>query len=338
MKRIIAMALVIAMCLCVPAYAAVDINTEVAKLEQSKVVSLAFKGVTEYELGDKGKYVTNINTYLRKWGYGTMKGSKFTAETEHWVTTFQYANGFTVTGTVDRTLYAVLKSSSGAMKYATYCRLMGWLIKGDTGSKVQTLQQMLRHAGYYRGKIDGVFGSVLQASVKKAAKKFGLTYSMGEADDSFMEALIYECSETDSLADGRETINYIMQYLSKYIGKKFTSGAKGFFSIFKKYGVTIPNSNAGVYKSKAGQRVEDIEDIKTGDIICFYDKKLKLPYKHVAMYIGNAKYICVNPKTGKLETFNFLQYNAAAPDRTQFAVALRFVQNDNLTAKAEGWL
>lgn len=46
---------------------------------------------------------------------------------------------------------------------------------GDSGSHVKKLQQALQNKGYYKGKIDGIYGSGTTAAVKAFQKKHGLS-------------------------------------------------------------------------------------------------------------------------------------------------------------------
>ena len=49
------------------------------------------------------------------------------------------------------------------------------LKSGSTGAQVRTLQTKLKNWGYYRGTIDGIYGSGTKAAVIKFQKKNGLT-------------------------------------------------------------------------------------------------------------------------------------------------------------------
>ena len=49
------------------------------------------------------------------------------------------------------------------------------LKSGSTGAQVRTLQTKLKNWGYYRGTIDGIYGSETKAAVIKFQKKNGLT-------------------------------------------------------------------------------------------------------------------------------------------------------------------
>ncbi len=49
------------------------------------------------------------------------------------------------------------------------------LKQGNTGANVKTLQQKLKNWGYYKGKVDGIFGSQTKSAVIYFQKKNGLT-------------------------------------------------------------------------------------------------------------------------------------------------------------------
>jgi len=49
------------------------------------------------------------------------------------------------------------------------------LKQGNTGSYVKTMQQKLKNWGYYKGNVDGIFGSQTKAAVISFQKKNGLT-------------------------------------------------------------------------------------------------------------------------------------------------------------------
>lgn len=47
--------------------------------------------------------------------------------------------------------------------------------QGNTGSTVRTIQQKLKNWGYYKGSVDGIFGSKTKEAVKYFQRKNGLT-------------------------------------------------------------------------------------------------------------------------------------------------------------------
>ena len=46
--------------------------------------------------------------------------------------------------------------------------------QGDSGSTVRTIQQKLKNWGYYKGNVDGIFGSQTKSAVISFQKKNGL--------------------------------------------------------------------------------------------------------------------------------------------------------------------
>lgn len=46
---------------------------------------------------------------------------------------------------------------------------------GSTGDEVKTLQKKLKELGYYKGEIDGIFGSQTQSAVKSFQRNVGIT-------------------------------------------------------------------------------------------------------------------------------------------------------------------
>ncbi|NLH00902.1 MAG: spore cortex-lytic enzyme [Clostridiales bacterium] len=47
--------------------------------------------------------------------------------------------------------------------------------RGSTGSMVSKIQTVLKNQGFYKGAVDGVFGSATESAVKAYQKRFGLT-------------------------------------------------------------------------------------------------------------------------------------------------------------------
>lgn len=62
------------------------------------------------------------------------------------------------------------------------------LKQGSTGSTVKTVQQKLKNWGYYKGKVDGIFGSATKEAVKYFQRKNGLTVD-GIVGDKTLKAL-----------------------------------------------------------------------------------------------------------------------------------------------------
>jgi len=73
------------------------------------------------------------------------------------------------------------------------------LSSGDTGSKVEDLQTVLKHKGFYSGKIDGIFDSDVKSAVKAFQKSAGLESDgiAGEYTLCSLYSMIYPVAKAD---------------------------------------------------------------------------------------------------------------------------------------------
>ncbi|MDP2858397.1 MAG: peptidoglycan-binding protein [Bacillota bacterium] len=62
------------------------------------------------------------------------------------------------------------------------------LEKGSVGEDVEELEWMLQTLGYYRGRVDGIYGPMLEAAVKSLEKRYGLPQT-GKVDGRLLEML-----------------------------------------------------------------------------------------------------------------------------------------------------
>lgn len=131
------------------------------------------------ERGDRGDAVTNLQVMLTAAGYqpGPTDGV-FGPKTEAAVKQLQSARSLATTGIVDQTTWNVL---TGLLPTIL-------LQRGDRGSEVRSLQQLLASAGYAVGVIDGIFGQLTESAVEafQADKGFSVT---GLVDRATLDAL-----------------------------------------------------------------------------------------------------------------------------------------------------
>ena len=152
MKRFAALLLVLVMM--VPALA----------MAESKIV----------KYGMTGPEVLHVQTRLQYYGYYTGKlDSVFGAAVSRAVKAFQAANQLKVDAKVGPLTSAELDSDTAVSKKKT--EENATLAYGSHGDQVKKLQTALKETLYYTGKIDGIFGSEVNAAVKNFQASAGLT-------------------------------------------------------------------------------------------------------------------------------------------------------------------
>ncbi len=132
------------------------------------------------EPGDTGEGVKKVQRRLKKLGYydGSIDGD-YGSGTKAAVKSFQKKNGLNVTGRVNKSTLDKL-NSSGAKKADSSDKKDsgssdGTCAAGDSGDAVRKVQRRLKKLGYYKGSIDGDFGSGTKDAVKRFQKKNGLS-------------------------------------------------------------------------------------------------------------------------------------------------------------------
>lgn len=133
--------------------------------------------------GAEGSEVAAIQRRLQIHGFkpGTLD-SIYGYRTLLAVKAFQQSQELPVTGVVDKDTWIALATDPPATINNAI------LTKGNTGSKVKTLQVRLESQGFEPGPVDGVFGSRTLAAVKRFQEFQGLEVS-GIVDDTTWKAL-----------------------------------------------------------------------------------------------------------------------------------------------------
>ena len=75
--------------------------------------------------------------------------------------------------------------------------------QGDSGSTVRTIQQKLKNWGYYKGNVDGIFGSQTKSAVISFQKKNGLTAD-GIVGNATLRALGMPTGTTSSAVNNND--------------------------------------------------------------------------------------------------------------------------------------
>ena len=131
---------------------------------------------------------------------------------------------------------------------------------GSTGSEVRTIQEKLKRWGYYTGNVDGIYGSLTVAAVKKFQQKNGLTVD-GIAGPKTLNAMgIMTSSSSGSTSSNSSDVNLLARLIyGEARGESYTGQvAVGAVVLNRVKSSSFPNTIAGViYQSGAFDAVSD---------------------------------------------------------------------------------
>lgn len=132
----------------------------------------ASSGTPTLQLGARGVAVSSLQTILKQKGFdpGPADGY-FGPQTLAAVKGFQKANGLQVDGVVGPHTWAKLKASGGSASTGGGTpAAMPTLKRGSQGAAVKTLQTLLKQKGFDPGPVDGDFGPMTDATVRRFQK------------------------------------------------------------------------------------------------------------------------------------------------------------------------
>lgn len=132
---------------------------------------------------------------------------------------------------------------------------------GSTGSEVSTIQDKLKRWGYYTGNVDGIYGSLTVAAVKKFQQKNGLTVD-GIAGTQTLTAMGITSSSSSggSSTNNSSNVNLLARVIYGEARGEPYSGqvAVGAVILNRVKSSQFPNTIAGVvYQSGAFDAVAD---------------------------------------------------------------------------------
>lgn len=143
-------------------------------LSQAPVLLSQASNGSLLQLEDSGEAVTQLQTRLSSLGYydGPISGV-FGELTQSAVINFQQRNGLSPDGIAGAETFAAIDRAAApdtaprndSSDTAIPVAAGGFVLLGDTGSDVTTLQQRLTALGYYQGAVDGQFGSQTEAAL-----------------------------------------------------------------------------------------------------------------------------------------------------------------------------
>lgn len=121
-----------------------------------------------WRLGDRGEQITLIQESLAVAGFAAGTNGIFDSETQEAVRQFQQARGLAVDGIVGPQTIAALPAVGGTNSTS---------VRANSANRynVQALQRRLREQGFYRGPIDGVWGSQTQTALEAAQRAYSVS-------------------------------------------------------------------------------------------------------------------------------------------------------------------
>lgn len=147
------------------------------------ITATALAAYSTIPYGEQSNEVRKMQNALKKKGFysGAVDG-KFGPSTKSAVIKYQKYLGITADGKPgNKTLTALYegrsalnKTSNTAVRNSIETNNPRTLYYGQTGTRVKNLQRALYKAGVYKGSIDGVFGDLTLAAVKKYQSRAGL--------------------------------------------------------------------------------------------------------------------------------------------------------------------
>lgn len=154
---------------------------------------------------------------------------------------------------------AVLSSGTVAPVGTAYAAV---LKQGSSGAQVKTIQQKLKNWGYYKGSVDGIFGSKTKEAVKYFQRKNGLTAD-GIVGNKTLAALGMSTSSSGSSGSSSYS-NSDVQLLARLIygearGESYVGQvAVGAVVMNRIKSASFPNTMSGViYQRHAFTAVSD---------------------------------------------------------------------------------
>lgn len=99
---------------------------------------------------------------------------------------------------------------------SAFAKTYSTLKMGDHGTSVSKLQQALKNKGYYKGKVDGIYGATTKSAVKAYQRHLGIAAD-GKAGDKTQKALYGVKDKNNNIITGSAAINHISKSEAKKV-------------------------------------------------------------------------------------------------------------------------
>ncbi|MBU9714826.1 peptidoglycan-binding protein [Evansella tamaricis] len=311
---------------------------------------------TELYLNDEGPKVETIQSYLKELGYYVHDtDGMFGPKTKEAVKHYQKDHGLTINGIVGEetiahlvgTKHIVDTDQEDSEEYSdiyhpNYMETVyiaqqhfnekkkeekrNYFQRGDKHKDIETLQELLKKAGYYRGAIDGVFGNGTHQAVRLLQQEQNLSVDglAGEQVFNFLKsndlaeiAAVREAAaqraasqsntstQTTSSSNNQASVSDsstegIISMAKGLIGSPYVWGGtspsgfdcSGFLVyLYNQAGISLPRSVADIWNVTSS-----VSEPKRGDFV-FFETYKKGP-SHAGIYLGDGQFIHTGTSSG----------------------------------------
>lgn len=261
--------------------------------------------------GDHGELVSHIQLKLKRLGYyeGKVDGV-YGLYTEHAVRKFQSSETITIDGIIDQQTYERLVQTEKREAFKQIENELKQIRYGEISENVTKVQQVLYFYGYYRGKIDGIYGPLTDEAIHKARSENLLPEETTttekvvelELDTSIKAAMKEEKQEKEEIIKLQVKANdqRIIQRAKTLIGSPYVWGGtspsgfdcSGFVQfVYKQENILIPRTVNEIWNFAT-----PVSSPSIGDLV-FFETYQPGP-SHLGIYLGDGNFIHAGASRG----------------------------------------
>lgn len=258
------------------------------------------------EYGDHGELVRHIQLKLKKLGYYNDRiDGQYGLYTEQAVRSFQSSEAITISGQINKDTFQRLQNKEKQIAIKEIKPYLNKITYGETSSQVEQVQEVLYFYGYYKGKIDGIYGNLTKEAIERV-----------KADDAVKE--LFSPTKTEEQVEAPETeINTevndpaivpvkstnpseVISVAKSLIGTPYKWGGtsrKGFDCsgfiqyVFDEVDLVLPRTVRDIWNF-----TDSIDSPSVGDFV-FFETYEPGP-SHLGIYIGEGQFIHASTSKG----------------------------------------
>lgn len=236
--------------------------------------------------------------------------------TEYALKRYQAEHQLTITGEANKETIASIIRSEREKYLAPLNKIDRTFTIGETGDNVRVIQKALYYFGYYKDKLDGIFGPKTNQALYYFQVDNGLEVkqeinpqvitTLIENDATPVQVHTKKKSTKSTVTVAKETSNQaaqpsgLIQTAKQFIGVPYVWGGtspsgfdcSGYINyVFKQMNVTIPRTVSDIWNM-----AQPTNNLSIGDFV-FYETYKKGP-SHMGIYLGNRQFIHASASRG----------------------------------------